>query len=681
MKFSVLPAILALVPFQASFLGEQKPMARTATEPELLSVSPLGGRQGTSFEVEVRGRALQGVSAAWFQCNDLKAIVKTVEEFEQEPIAKGSKEKTSGSTHDSLQGYRAVLDIEVDRDAAIGLHAFRLITPRGASNALTLQVVSEPVVGETTSSHNTPGEAQALEFPTVVNGKISQEGELDFYSFEVTEGQELLFQVLSDFKMDVSYRAQVDLALYDLSGSWFDPHRANPLTIGNPLLSWEPVSKFSRKDFGSKFVLFPHLSHRFNKKGRYLISVGSFLGRGGPDYSYQLRIVSNSQPSDYRSTRWTAGEPAHPDPGDWLERDSATLRQTGSFTRRLEENRLQRLWFRTARPPRKSEPSVDASNRGSGHPSGVKSETAVTSVPALSQTAAVDFPVMLMPRREIEPNDQPSQALPITVPTLIEGTIQQPGDVDHYIFKATAGQRLAFEIETPEAAPPQFNPWLKVLDAKGQELFANIYKEYGGDGDDVNKTLERKTLYTFAQGGEYILQIRDLTYRQGGPDFAYRILIRPQIPHIGRTEVSLGVTSQGSQLVDTTDRLNLLVGESKKFTVVCEKEEGFDGEIVISVENLPPGVQALPSSPAEWEEALLRGMQYRPVGVDIVDPANYRAKRQVVTIALVASSDAKPMTLPTLLRLTARPIVEGRPGASSLPVGEFPFLLIVPPKE
>ena len=680
MKLLIVLAVIILGLFQGDSLAERQ-LARTAAEPELLSVSPLGGRQGTSFEVEVRGRALQGVSAAWFQCNDLKAVVRTVEEFEQEPMAKGSKGKTSGSTHDSLQGYRAVLDIEVDRDAAIGLHAFRLITPRGASNALTLQVVSEPVVGETTSSHNTPGEAQALEFPTVVNGKISQEGELDFYSFEVTEGQELLFQVLSDFKMDVSYRAQVDLALYDLSGSWFDPHRANPLTIGNPLLSWEPISKFSRKDFGSKFVLFPHLSHRFNKKGRYLISVGSFLGRGGPDYSYQLRIVSSSQPSDYRSTRWTAGEPAHPDPGDWLERDSATLRQTGSFTRRLEENRLQRLWFRTARPPRKSEPSVDASNRGSGHPSGVKSEAAVTSPgPALSEAAANDFSATLTPRRETEPNDHLGQALQITVPGLIEGIIQQPGDVDHYIFKAAAGQRLAFEIETPEAAPPQFNPWLKVLDAKGQELFANIYKEYGGDGDDVNKTLERKTVYTFTQGGEYILQIRDLTYRQVGPDFTYRILIRPQIPHIGRTEVSLGVTSQGSQLVDTTDRLNLLVGESKKFTVVCEKEEGFDGEIVISVENLPPGVQALPSSPAEWEEALLRGMQYRPVGVDIVDPANYRAKRQVVTIALVASSDAKPMTLPTLLRLTARPIVEGRPGAS-LPVGEFPFLLIVPPKE
>jgi hypothetical protein len=625
---------------------------------------------------------LEGASAAWFECNDLKATLKKVEEVKLEFVAKGSKEKTSGSTQNAKLEYRAVLDIEVGRDAAIGLHAFRLVTPRGASNALTLQVVSEPVVGETTSLHNTPGEAQALKFPTVVNGKISQQGELDFYSFDVAEGEELLFQVLSDFKMDVSYRAQVDLALYELSGSWFDPHRANPLTIGNPLLSWEPVSKFSRKDFGSKFVLFPHLSHRFSKKGRYLISMGSFLGRGGPDYSYQLRIVSSNQLSVHRSTRWTAGESAHPDPGDWLERDSATLRQTGSFTRSLEGNRLQKLGFRTAGPPRKSEPSVDASNRSaSSNPGGVKGETAVTSsVSSLSETATADFSATLMPRRETEPNDQPTQALQLTVPALIEGTIQQPGDLDCFTFKAAAGQRLAFEIETPEAAPPQFNPWLKILDAKGQELFANIYKEYGGDGDDVNKTLERKTLYTFAQEGQYILQIRDLTYRQGGPGFAYRILIRPQIPHIGRTEVSLVVISQSSQLVDTTDRLNLLVGESKKFTVLCEKEEGFDGEIAIAVENLPPGVQALPSSPAEWEEALLRGMQYRPVGVDIVDPANYRAKRQVVTIALVATSDAKPMTLPTLLRLTARPIVEGRPGAS-LPVGEFPFLLIAPPKE
>lgn len=682
MKFSIRPVILALFSFQASLLAAERPLAQTEREPGLQSVSPIGGRQGTAFEVEVRGQALEGASAAWFECDDLKATLKKVEEVKQESVTKDSKQKTYGSRQDSKQGYRAILDVEVGPNAAIGLHAFRLITPRGASNALALQVVSEPVVSETTSSHNTAGEAQALKFPTVVNGKISQQGELDFYFFEVMEGQELLFQVLSDFKMDVSYRAQIDLALYEHSGSWFDPNRANPLPIGNPLLSWEPVSKFSRKDFGSKFVLFPHLSHRFSKQGRFLISVGSFLGRGGPDYSYQLRIVSSNQPSVHRSTRWTAGEPAHPDPGDWLERDSATLRQIGSFTRRLEANRLDQLWSRTVAAPLKSEAIADASRQSaSSNPSLTEGETTVTSsVPATPEMAAAHVTATLVPRREAEPNDQSDQALPIAVPALVEGTIQQPGDEDHFVFKVVAGQRLAFEIETPEAAPPQFNPWLKVLDVKGQELFTNIYKEYGGDGDDVNRTLERKTLYTFTQAGQYILQIRDLTHRQGGSDFAYRILVRPQIPHIGRTEVSLGVISQGSQLVDTTDRLNVFVGESKKFTVVCEKEEGFAGDIAISVENLPPGVQALPSSSAEWEEALLRGMQYRPVGVDVVDPANYRAKRQVVTIALVASSDAKPMHQPTMLRLTARPIVKGRPGAP-LPAGEFPFLLAGRPEE
>jgi hypothetical protein len=678
MKLSILSPAIFLVLLQANLLGEQQP-ARPSTEPELISVAPLGGRQGTTFRVEVRGRALEGVSGAWFQCNDLKATLRTVEKSEQAPKAKDSIEEPYGATPDSKHDYRAVLDVEAGRDAAIGLHAFRLVTPRGVSNALTLQVVSEPVVSETSASHKTPGEAQFLQLPTVVNGRINQEGELDFYSFDATEGQELLFQVLSNFKMDVSYRAQVDLTLYELSGSWFDPHRANPLTISKPLLSWEPVSRFSRKDFGAKFVLFPHLSHRFSKKGRYLISVGSFLGRGGPDYSYQLRIVSSNQPSVFRSTRWTAGEPAHPDPGDWLERDSATLRQIGSFTRRLEANRLQDLWARTAGAPRKSETRGEPGNRsGSDSPGGARGKTVATSsAPASSEAALASFPVTLVPRRESEPNDQPGQALQITVPTLVEGTIQQPGDVDHFVFNATASQALAFEIETPDVAPPRFNPWVKVLDAKGQELFANIYKEYGGDGDDVNKTLERKTLYTFSQEGRYILQVRDLTYRQGGAGFAYRILVRPQIPHLGRTEVSLGVTAQSSQLVDTTDRLNLVVGESRKFTVVCEKEEGFDGVIAIAVENLPPGVEALPSSPAEWEEVLLRGMQYRPLGIDIVDSANYRAKRQVVTVALLASPDAKPMTQPTLLRLSARPIVAGHPGVP-LPVGEIPFFLVRP---
>ena len=105
--------------------------------------------------------------------------------------------------------------------------------------------------------------------------------------------------------------------------------------------------------------------------------------------------------------------------------------------------------------------------------------------------------------------------------------------MDYFKFKAKAGQALAFEIETPDIPPARFNPRLGVSEANGQEVFANIYKEVGGDGDDWISTIEPKTLYTFTRDGEYFLQIRDLTFRYGNPKFTYRILIRPQIPHLG----------------------------------------------------------------------------------------------------------------------------------------------------
>ena len=36
------------------------------SEPEILSIFPLGGRQGSSFQVEIRGQALAGARGVWF---------------------------------------------------------------------------------------------------------------------------------------------------------------------------------------------------------------------------------------------------------------------------------------------------------------------------------------------------------------------------------------------------------------------------------------------------------------------------------------------------------------------------------------------------------------------------------------------------------------------------------------
>src|SRR2546426_12358455 len=47
-------------------LGAQAMRDKNATEPELISIFPLGGPQGSIEEAEIRGRRLEGAYALWF---------------------------------------------------------------------------------------------------------------------------------------------------------------------------------------------------------------------------------------------------------------------------------------------------------------------------------------------------------------------------------------------------------------------------------------------------------------------------------------------------------------------------------------------------------------------------------------------------------------------------------------
>ena len=281
--------------------------------------------------------------------------------------------------------------------------------------------------------------------------------------------------------------------------------------------------------------------------------------------------------------------------------------------------------------------------------------------------------------RDHEPNDSPEAAQDLTLPGFAEGRIDFPGDVDRFRFRVTAGQALAVEVETPRLAPPHFSPWLKVLDAQGEVVAHNIYREYGGNGIDPNKTIERKTLHTFEEEGDYWLLVRDLTDHAWGDEFQYRVLIRPQVPHVGRMEFSLGVFSVSSQLIEITDRLNLKPGESRSLTLVADLEEGFDGGILVEVDGLPDGIQVQAATPASWSALLIQGIQYRPPGEHIVDPKTHRPKRQAVTLLLRADSEVQPTSLPRFLRIRARPMSENRTG-SPIIAGRIPLLILDSPE-
>ncbi|MDE2755908.1 MAG: hypothetical protein OXI92_05095, partial [Acidobacteriota bacterium] len=151
----------------------------------------------------------------------------------------------------------------------------------------------------------------------------------------------------------------------------------------------------------------------------------------------------------------------------------------------------------------------------------------------------------------------------------------------------------------------------------------------------------------------YTLRVRDTTQRNGASDFRYRLLVRPQIPHAGELKVR-------------EDRLNLVPGEAGKLTVTTGQEEGFAGQILLQVEGLPPGVQALPSTDYQPET---------PPHLDQGPKARYMPQQGATSIMIAAAEDAPATRMPHILRIRARPVVSGKMGAL-LPVGKVHLMVL-----
>jgi len=109
-------------------------------------------------------------------------------------------------------------------------------------------------------------------------------------------------------------------------------------------------------------------------------------------------------------------------------------------------------------------------------------------------------------------NTTPAAAQPVTVPTAVDGTVSNLGR--HYFrFKASAGQRLSIEVLARRIGSP-LDPMVRLFDAAGREL-AYSDDEPGLSGD-------AQLQYTFSQAGEYLVEVRDISYRGGG-NYTYRL--------------------------------------------------------------------------------------------------------------------------------------------------------------
>ena len=118
---------------------------------------------------------------------------------------------------------------------------------------------------------------------------------------------------------------------------------------------------------------------------------------------------------------------------------------------------------------------------------------------------------------ESEPNNQPAQANKATLPAMLNGRIEAPGDVDWWSFTAHKGESLRLGLRAQQLGSP-LQGVLTVCDAQGKEL---THEEAAAGQLDPVMT------FTPPADGLYCVRVADRFPTRGGPEFAYRLRIAP----------------------------------------------------------------------------------------------------------------------------------------------------------
>lgn len=565
-------------------------------EPALLSVFPLGGQAGKTFRATVRGRSLDGSHALWLTTGTMQARVLSVNDEPQEPAADGKSKK-------KVAIQLLEVEIETPEDAAPGKYSFRVVTPHGISNPLDLHIHSEVPLLEQAEAHELPRQAQPLpRHPLAVHGRINEVGQVDYYSFQARKDEDILFEAVSSDPLDPA------IELYEPTGSWFDDDRPTRLAFHDD--DGEPYPNLSTE---------ATLRYRFTKDGKYLVRVNGFWGYGGIDHAYVLRMLP--APPEHEAP--PAADPA--DDSKWTER---------KWTRKLDAERMRTLWSRAVAE------LAPALEDAEGKPK-------QGAIPAAREIPIVDA--------DAEPTTAPVVPPKIPLPALVVGTIESPGDIDRVRFSIREGDKLVLEVETPEKTIPEMNPYLRVVDDSGVEAFTNVFSNVNANGN-IGKQIQPKTAFSFSRDGEFTLEIRDITASYGDRAMKYRVLVRPQVPHLGEVHIA-------------EDHLNLVAGQAKKLSVVTDQEEGYEGFVVLSIEGLPEGVKAVPGTEVEPDSppAFSEGKKER-----------YRTKSQKATFVFLPAPDAPATRMPAVARVYAQPVVDGKLG-DRIPVKDVLLMVTRPP--
>src|SRR5579875_1843417 len=445
--------------------------------------------------------------------------------------------------------------ITIAPDMPAGTYDVRLVGRFGVSNPRLFAVSHALTEVAEKEPNNDDAAAQIIAVNSVVNG-ISDNNQEDVFRFTAKKSQRVVIECQAQ-KLD----SQMDavLALYSVDGK---------LLASN--------SDYYGRD--------PLIDFRVPQEGDYVIHLHDLTYRGG--LPYRLIVTDRPQIENVFPRAVQAGKPATlaiygrnlgdtAKPSSWLVQDLPleVCQQTITAPADLPALAAYRFF---EHPTRHSVLPTAATCTLTGFQFQTQLGGLTVNAPPL---LVVDLPVSL----EIEPNDDASKPQKIQLPAVISGRFDRPRDTDWYEFEAPENGPYAFEVYCERIAG-QADPYLVLVDDKDNRLvemddfgqrvnaFDGHIRDCSGLANLTGKRRYRVLVQDRYRRGESRLQYV-LVVHKARPDF-YAAAIHHQNPGPGGTTVRRG----GATYLD----------------IIIHRQEGFNGPITLTAEDLPPGLHALP---------------------------------------------------------------------------------------
>lgn len=248
----------------------------SAAPPQLDRCFPAGGTRGTSTEVTAEGKFDPWPPQVWCSTPDLQV------EFAEK---------------------KGQLTVHADAETPCGVHWLRFYNQEGASalRPFVIGGISERLEKE---PNNELTAAQAVELPTIVNGRLEKSGDVDTYSMELESGQQLVAALDAHQK----FGAPLDAVLQIVDEKGFvvaqndDSRRLDPLLIFTAPKS----GTYRARTFGFPSTPNQRISFAGGKELVYRLTLTT---QGFMDHTLPLAVQSG-QSTDVELFGWSLPEGA-----------------------------------------------------------------------------------------------------------------------------------------------------------------------------------------------------------------------------------------------------------------------------------------------------------------------------------------------------------------------------------